>query len=115
MSIFDTSLFLHLMKVLKYQNCWQYWCCELIENISFITHKANEIEIILHNFAIGINSETKRKFQSLQNSCLRLSFDINYRVHITPYSRRLNLLKLQEKYTLNFADQSYKVITGIFI
>lgn len=57
-----------------------------------------------------LNSESKRKLQSLQNSCLRFSFDIIYRNHITSHYRRLILLKLEAKYTLNCAVLIYKVI-----
>ena len=43
---------------------------------------------------------SKRKLQILQNNCMRFSFDIRRREHITPYYNRLSILRLEGRSTL---------------
>ena len=43
---------------------------------------------------------SKRKLQILQNNCMRFSFDIPRREHITPYYNRLRILRLEGRFTL---------------
>lgn len=57
-----------------------------------------------------LSNEVKNKLQILQNSCLRFSFSIARREHITPYYNRFSILKLELRFLFLYSTLLYKII-----
>lgn len=54
----------------------------------------------------------KNRLQKIQNMCLRYSYNINRREHITPYIRDLKILNIENRYVLQFSCLLYNVVNN---
>lgn len=59
-----------------------------------------------------LSNSVRDKLQLLQNACLRFSFLIGYRDHVTPYYRQFKILKLNERYILSFCVFLRRIISS---
>lgn len=57
-----------------------------------------------------LTSIYKKKIQKVQNSCIRFSFGIQRREHITPYLNEKKILNMGNRYVFFFLRQIYKIL-----
>lgn len=60
-----------------------------------------------------LTNHFQRKIQLIQNACLRFSYDICRRLHITPYFNDLNILKMESRFILLYIMLIFKIIESL--
>ena len=62
-------------------------------------------------YGTSINARFSRKIQILQNSCLRFSFNIPFRDHITPHLKNLSILSMTNRRQFHLMTFIYRILT----
>lgn len=62
---------------------------------------------VYYNF---LTEEFKQKIQKFQNKCLRFSFNLDYRDHVTPVYVSNNILKMSERFMIQYGSIVYNVV-----
>lgn len=59
-----------------------------------------------------LTDKLKKRLQKIQNMCLRYSYNINRREHITPHIRDLKILNIENRYVLQFSCLLYNIVNN---
>lgn len=83
--------------------------CDVKWNLcnALILSRLNYCSPVYYSF---LTNEYAHKLQKVQNCCLRFSYNINYRDHVTPHFNHLNILKNENVFLMQYMQLLYNIL-----